>query len=485
MRADADEVNDFDASTCRSVRPRKREDTVMSTRLQPGDLCAGHHILQHLGTGGAAEVYAARLAGGELRAFKLMRVEGKLAPSLPGRFAQEAEALALIVHPSVVRFHDAGAFEDRVWLSLELVEGETLGHRLRTRGRPPLDELLHWLQQACEGLAEAHRVGVIHRDLTPENLLVMPGGAVKVIDFGMAKLRAFGVATTRELELGSARYRPPEQLRGEPAHARMDVYALGHILYEALAGEHAMGEAPRPMIDIVRWQLSGRPRPLGERAPELPADLADLIHRSLEKDPALRPPSMQALNAALREVRARLRAPQRRAARNVPLVERDPVHAPTVPMAAMSEAAMPATATPERPALLPAAPTLVSLRSAAPVAATIPMAAVSLAAPALEELRATDAPVELMANRPSLKPRRIPAAALVAGATALAAASWVLLGPVAGPTTEAARLPRAAAAAPAPGSAFPALSASASAQAPQAPGSSARPPVKGRLSGPR
>ncbi len=230
----------------------------MSTRLQPGDCCAGHEIVQHLSTGGSAEVYAARLPSGELRALKIMAVERAAAPSLPARFAQEGEALALIVHPSVVRFYDAGVWEDRVWLSLELAPGETLGRRLRARGRPPLDDLLPWIQQACEGLAEAHRVGVFHRDLTPENLLVMPGGAVKVIGFGMAKLRAWGVATTREQQIGSAKYRPPEQVRGAPAQASMDVYAIGQVLYEALAGEHAMGDAPRSMIDVVAWQLSGQ-----------------------------------------------------------------------------------------------------------------------------------------------------------------------------------------------------------------------------------
>ncbi len=459
----------------------------MSTHLfQPGDLCAGHQILHHLGTGGAAQVYAARLPGGELRAFKIMTLESALAPSLPGRFAQEAEALALIIHPCVLQFHDSGALGDRVWISVELVQGETLGQRLRVCKRPPLNELLHWIQQACDGLAEAHRVGVVHRDLTPDNLLVMPGGAVKVIDFGMAKLRSFGVVTTREQEIGSARYRAPEQLRGARAHARMDIYALGHVLYEALSGEHAMGSTPRSLIDTVNWQLNVQPAPLRERVPELPSDLAELVHRALEKDPALRPWNMKVFNEGLREVRARLRAPQRRAARNVPLVHRDEAQAPTMPMDAVPEP--PSTA---RSALLPAAPLQVPAKPAAPLPKTIPMAAfplappLPLALPAPDELRSTDAPVELVAERPSMKPRRVPAAALVvAGTTALTATGWLLLGPLGGSTAVTARVPRAAAqapiSAPAPGSAFPAPSAAPSASAARAPAPTLRPPPKGR-----
>jgi serine/threonine-protein kinase len=243
-------------------------------------------------------------------------------------------AITMIVHPSVVRLYDAGACGSQVWLSLEMVEGETLAQKLRA-GRPPLADILHWIQQACDGLAEAHRVGVVHRSLTPDNILVMPGGAVKVIDFGMAKLRSWGVATTRDLQVGAALYAPPEQTRGADAHASMDVYALGHVLYEAIAGEHAIGVRACTPIVAVAWHINERPRPLHERAPEVPPDIEQLVHEAIDKDPEKRP-TMQAFHRRLRDAQAHLRVPQRRAARNAPPVERGEGLAPTIPMAAVT-----------------------------------------------------------------------------------------------------------------------------------------------------
>lgn len=491
----------------------------MSTPLlNPGDPCGGHEIVRCIGTGRTSEVYAARAPGGELRAFKIMSAPG--IGTRQARFAQEGEALAMMVSAHVLRVYDVGLWGDRIWLSLELFEGETLAQRLHA-GPVPLDELLHLIDQVCDGLAEAHRLGIVHRDLTPENILVGPGGMVKVFDFGMAKLQAFGVVTTLEQQIGSARYMAPERARSEPADPGMDVYALGNILYEGIGGEHPMGPQPRTMLDTVRWQIWEHARPLGELVPGVSSELASLVHQMLEKDPTKRPTSMRQVQARLREERARLRAPQRRAARNAAQGERPFALAPTAPMPSMPEVTVPEAQGSERDraALLPAAwpmPASVMPAAAMPVAArpeaampaaVMPAAAMPAAAmpeavmpearrPADSALglmggverRSTEVPVESAARPSRVTPRRASAAAVAISVVALAAAAgWTLFGAAAGPASPAQGGPRPAPApAPVPSAAAPTASASTSAATPAPPASArtrapwkpARPPAK-------
>jgi len=273
-------------------------------------------------------------------------------------------------------------------LLLELVEGVTLADRLSSRThRAPIEDVLSWLQQACEGLAEAHRMSIVHRDVTPANILVTSAGSVKVIDFGAAKLR-WGVKTTSEQRLGAAMYMAPEATRGAAAHPTMDVYSMGLVVHEVVAGVHPMGDTARNMISVVSWQLHGRPRPLREVAPEAPPDLEAIVLAAVEKDPALRLPTIRALADGLREVQARLRAPLRRSARNLPPASHEVSLAPTVPMPVYDGApptadrpALPAPPPPEtgdRAALvpLPSSSIVVSGRPcSAPVAATPPISA--------------------------------------------------------------------------------------------------------------
>jgi serine/threonine-protein kinase len=358
----------------------------MAKLLNPGDLCAGHQIIRHLGTGsgGLSNVYAATAPTGELRALKLLALEGYHAAKLLPRFAQEGELLSFVVHPHVIRVYDAGAWENQAWLSLEYVEGETLGKKIRAAARLPLarlplDEVLHWIQQACQGLAEAHRIGVVHRDVNPDNLLVTRCGTLKVIDFGLAKLRTLGVQTTQGKAVVGERYSAPEAMRGAPASALMDIYSLGQSMYEMLAGVHPMGNQERNVAQTVAWQISEHPRPLRELAPFVPEELEALIHEMFAKDPAQRPESMRKVDERVRTARARERVPLRRAVQNMPGLACDSVAAPTLPQP-VDEA--PATAAPAPP---PAAPAPPPAAPASPPAAsppparggTIPMAAMS------------------------------------------------------------------------------------------------------------
>src|SRR5262249_54915700 len=158
--------------------------------LRPGDRCHVYKVIASLGTSGAAEVYLVREPSGEPCVLKMMEAPGADKQRL--RFVQEGVVLAKTASAKVVRVLGAGAGGGRAWLAIERFGGHTLGDRLRAGGPPPLDDLLGWAQQVCAGLAEAHRLGIVHRNLTPESVVLGPGGLVKVTDFGMAKLASFG-----------------------------------------------------------------------------------------------------------------------------------------------------------------------------------------------------------------------------------------------------------------------------------------------------
>jgi serine/threonine-protein kinase len=189
------------------------------------------------------------------------------------------------------------------------------------------------------GHGRAHRRGIVHRDLKPSNILITNGEPeiVKVIDFGIAKMTGSGVRTTTANPQGTALYMAPEQLQNAQADPRMDVYAMGLLLYKGATGSHPMGDAPRALIDIVAWHLTQTPRRLREVAPEVPLDLEELVHRCLEKDPARRPQTMRDLAEGLDAALVRLLVPRVRGARNVPVPGRPAALAPTHAMPAVSE----------------------------------------------------------------------------------------------------------------------------------------------------
>src|SRR6185436_14695565 len=173
--------------------------TTTKILLKPGDVVGGCEVIRLVGAGGFAQVYEVQDRTGARRALKVLDADAEVRPKLRARLAQEGSALAMIEHVNVVRLFDAGMDDERIYLLLELVSGRNLREALRDHGgKPPADVVLRWMRQAAEGVAEAHRIGVIHRDLKPENLLVTASDVVKVIDFGIAKLTGWGVKTSHD-----------------------------------------------------------------------------------------------------------------------------------------------------------------------------------------------------------------------------------------------------------------------------------------------
>jgi eukaryotic-like serine/threonine-protein kinase len=214
------------------------------------------------------------------------------------RFLQEARAAAALNHPNIVTLHGIEEQDDRLFLVLELVRGETLEARLARTRRLSVDEAVAIAAQVAAGLDAAHARGIVHRDIKPANLMLTGDGAVKVMDFGIARLPGGPARTLAGRTLGSAAYMSPEQVRGEAVDGRADVWSLGVVLYEMLAGSLPFpGDNEHTVLHGV---LHLDPEPLGRARSGTPGWLADLVGAMLSRDPADRPASAGDVLAALR-----------------------------------------------------------------------------------------------------------------------------------------------------------------------------------------
>ena|GEM_PF-1239988 len=255
-----------------------------------------YEILARLGAGGMGAVYLARrvLIGDEV-ALKVLHAKFVNDETLVERFRREARAAAQLHHPNVVTIHDYGearGAEGFAYIVMELVRGESLRDLLRREVKLDVRRAVSIMRDVCAGVAAAHRRGIVHRDIKPDNVIVVPADEdspterVKVVDFGIAKLRdmaADNTLTAAGTVVGTPFYMSPEQCKGEHLDARADVYSLGALLYEMLAGEPPF-TAPT-LTGIIIKHIS-EPPPAIPQSLHVPAALQAAITRSLSKDPA-------------------------------------------------------------------------------------------------------------------------------------------------------------------------------------------------------
>ncbi|HET6922712.1 MAG TPA: serine/threonine-protein kinase, partial [Anaeromyxobacteraceae bacterium] len=225
--------------------------------LREGELVGRFELLRELGRGGFGVVYEARDRElGRLVAFKAVRPGNRSVSEMREQWLQrEAEAAAQLHHPNIVTLHDAGKSEHGPFLIFELLDGETLAERL-ARGPLPVRQALTVAVEVARGLAHAHASGVVHRDLKPSNVFLTADGGVKVLDFGLAHV--FGASGLRGG--GTPEYMAPEQWRQEPDDERVDVFALGTILFQCIAGE-----PPFRLVDDRSTVLEPGPAPRLDR----------------------------------------------------------------------------------------------------------------------------------------------------------------------------------------------------------------------------
>ena len=213
------------------------------------------------------------------------------------RFFQEAKAAGSLNHPNLVTIHDVGREGDVAYMAMELLEGTDL-RELTGRGRMPLPLALELMAQAAEGLAHAHEHGVVHRDIKPGNIMVVRGRVAKVMDFGIARIRASDVKTQTGAILGSPRYMSPEQVTGQPADRRSDIFSLGVVLHELAAGEPPFSASS--VTQLMHQIATATPRPPSAINPAVPPMLDLIVARALQKQPADRYQSAAQLASDLR-----------------------------------------------------------------------------------------------------------------------------------------------------------------------------------------
>ncbi|MCM2257144.1 MAG: protein kinase [Vicinamibacteria bacterium] len=244
-----------------------------------------YSLLARLGRGGMAIVYDAE-RDGERVALKRPLPGFQDDPRFLERFLREAEIGRTLYHPNVIRILDRGEVDGVPFFTMERIEGETLAARLRRQGALPEAEARRVLLAVAEALDYGHSKGVVHRDLKPSNVLLGADGTIKVTDYGIARARRFEGMTATGAFLGSPDYAAPEMIEGHPLDARADLYALGVIAYEMLAGRRPF-EADAPFA-VLRLHVSEPPRPLRELAPQVSPALEAEVMRLLAKDPAQR-----------------------------------------------------------------------------------------------------------------------------------------------------------------------------------------------------
>lgn len=283
--------------------------------LSPGDRFADYVVLRLIGAGGFGTVYEAEhLLTGRRAALKLAHPHVIEDADARSRAVQEARALGELQHANVVALQHAGITEQgQVWIAMELLSGWTLRDLMQSP-LPP-EQATAILAETCEGLAAAHDIDIFHRDVKPENVFVTTQMAIKVLDFTAAKAAGRGVVQStgktdgpRRL-IGTPAYMSPEQLRGERADARTDLYSLGVMAYEVLARRHPFADPNGRIPDefeLARRHDSVNAAPLAKVAPELPASLARLVTRLIAKDRDDRPARARDVAAELRTIRARL-----------------------------------------------------------------------------------------------------------------------------------------------------------------------------------
>ena len=263
--------------------------------LAAGSRIAQYEILEPVAGGAMGEVYKAKDTRlGRTVALKFLPADLLRDLSARKRFLREAQAVAQLDHPHVATIYDTGETEGgRAYLALAFYEGETLQQKLE-RGPLPIPEAVDIARQIAKGLAAAHRRQIVHRDIKPANVVVLPDGTVKILDFGLAKVPGATALTRLGTSPGTPAYKSPEQTRGENADPRSDLWALGVVLYEMVAGRVPFGgEYEQAVIYSI---LNEPMRPLDD---SVPADLAAVIRKALEKDADARYQTAEEMEADL------------------------------------------------------------------------------------------------------------------------------------------------------------------------------------------
>ena len=270
-----------------------RDHAAVMNPVTAGTYILHYRLLEPLGAGGMGVVWKALDTRLEREvALKFVHADGTPNPVSQERFAREARLASGLNHPNIITIHDINFVDDRPFIVMELLRGQSLRHIL-DRGRTPVPEAVGWALQIADALGQAHAAGIVHRDLKPSNVMVGPQGQVKVLDFGLAKVVGQGVLgpedETRGIDLtlpgravGTVGYQSPEQAMGGTVDARSDVFTFGILLYEMFSG--TLPFPGKSWEEFATGLLHRTPPPLRETCPDLPGAVAAVVERCLSRD---------------------------------------------------------------------------------------------------------------------------------------------------------------------------------------------------------
>jgi len=268
--------------------------------LPPGNSVAGYTIDSLISVGGMGEVYLAHDAKGSPVALKILRRDLLASPQAVNRFETEARAVSALRHSNIVAVYESGDSPQGLFIAMEWVEGRTF-RSVIGGGPAELPRATYWGAQAADALAAAHAAQVLHRDIKPENIMLCKDGAVKILDFGLARhgapvgpeLVSSGASGTISGSLsGTLLYMPPEILRGETATTASDVFSLGAFLYELFTGRHPFAaDTPLDVFEAIECRLVA---PACTVRTGIPIEVDQLLSRMLNRDPGARPSAKEA-----------------------------------------------------------------------------------------------------------------------------------------------------------------------------------------------
>jgi serine/threonine protein kinase len=262
-----------------------------------------YELGEKLGEGAMGLVFKARdTVLDRIVALKTLPFEGA-SDEIQERFRREAEAIGRLDHPHVVKVFDLGETDGRLFMAMELLDGEDLRRLIELSAEIPITEKLRIFAEACEGFSYAHSRGVVHRDIKPANVMVTKLGATKILDFGLARMETHQTLTRKGVILGTPDYMSPEQATGKPADPRSDVFSCGAVFFEFITGFKPFRGAT---LHAVLFNIVSEPTtPVLTLAPETPVRVAALIHKMIAKNPADRP-GMDEVSTELRALRTNL-----------------------------------------------------------------------------------------------------------------------------------------------------------------------------------
>ena len=258
--------------------------------MEHGILDHRYELLEHIGGGGMADVYKAHdTVLDRVVAVKILHAQLANDEEFLEKFQLEAKAAAKLSHPNIVGIYDVGQDDNKHYIVMEYVAGETLKKRVQRDGRIPADEALHIAKEIARALRNAHENNLVHCDIKPHNILIMPDGRVKVADFGIARAVTSSTVTYNGNVIGSVHYFSPEQAKGTKITPKSDIYSLGVVLYEMLTG--SLPFTGETTVSIALKHLQEEPKPICQHDRTFPPVIEAIVQKTMAKNPVDRPDS--------------------------------------------------------------------------------------------------------------------------------------------------------------------------------------------------